>query len=151
MSDELVRFELGEGSAGVYVEVAEDDSGVERVRRRGGAPPQAVDGFEHGLDQIRDVAARTLRRITSMPAAPSTVELEFGVKFSVEAGAVIARTGVEGHLKVKVVWENAAPDRRANQGEDEDEDEETTDTPQATDATGDTAHATAAAGAAAGA
>ncbi|MGW0080437.1 CU044_2847 family protein [Streptomyces sp. NPDC003393] len=134
MSDELVRFELGEGSAGVYVEVAEDDSGVERVRRRGGAPPQAVDGFEHGLDQIRDVAARTLGRITSMPSAPSTVELEFGVKFSVEAGAVIARTGVEGHLKVKVVWENAAADRRVNQ--DEDEDEETTDTP---DAAGDTA------------
>ncbi|MGW5200678.1 CU044_2847 family protein [Streptomyces spiralis] len=145
MSDELVRFELGEGSAGVYVEVADDDSGVERVRRRGGVPPQAVDGFEHGLDQIRDVAARTLRRITSMPAAPSTVELEFGVKFSVEAGAVIARTGVEGHLKVKVVWENAAPDGRANQDEDEDEaeDEGTTDTPHATDATGDTARAAA--------
>ncbi|MER6356103.1 hypothetical protein ABT186_30865 [Streptomyces sp. NPDC001634] len=29
MSDELVRFALGEGSAGVYVELAEDDSGVE--------------------------------------------------------------------------------------------------------------------------
>ncbi|WP_063766937.1 CU044_2847 family protein [Streptomyces sp. NRRL S-813] len=147
MSDELVRFELGEGSAGVYVEVADDDSGVERVRRRGGAPPQAVDGFEHGLDQIRDVAARTLRRITSLPAAPSTVELEFGVKFSVEAGAVIARTGVEGHLKVKMVWEKAAPDGRANQDEDEEEDEGTTDTPHATDATGDTAQAAAGAGA----
>ncbi|MFJ2016734.1 CU044_2847 family protein [Streptomyces nodosus] len=140
MSDELVRFELGEGSAGVYVELAEDDSGVERVRRRSGARSDAVDGFENGLDQIRDVAARTLRRITSMPAAPSMVELEFGVKFSVEAGAVIARTGVEGHLKVKVVWENAALQRRAGQDEDDEEDDggETTG---AGDATG-AAHAT---------
>ncbi|MFF7140711.1 CU044_2847 family protein [Streptomyces sp. SID2888] len=140
MSDELVRFELGEGSAGVYVELAEDDSGVERVRRRSGARSDAVDGFENGLDQIRDVAARTLRRITSMPAAPSTVELEFGVKFSVEAGAVIARTGVEGHLKVKVVWENAALQRRAGQDED-DEDDDGGETTGAGDATG-AAHAT---------
>ncbi|MFJ3823380.1 CU044_2847 family protein [Streptomyces nodosus] len=143
MSDELVRFELGEGSAGVYVELAEDDSGVERVRRRSGARSDAVDGFENGLDQIRDVAARTLRRITSMPAAPSSVELEFGVKFSVEAGAVIARTGVEGHLKVKVVWENAALQRRAGQDEDdeEDEDDDGGETTGAGDATG-AAHAT---------
>ncbi|MER6984256.1 CU044_2847 family protein, partial [Streptomyces carpinensis] len=124
MSDELVRFELGEGSAGVYVELAEDDSGVERVRRRNGARQEAVDGFETGLDQIRDVAARTLRRITSMPAAPSTVELEFGVKFSVEAGAVIARTGVEGHLKVKVVWENAALERGEGRDANDEDDEE---------------------------
>jgi hypothetical protein len=124
MTGELVRFQLGEGSAGVYVEVPEDDSGVERVRRRGaGARPEAVDGFETGLDQIRDVAGRTLRRITAMPAVPSTVELEFGVKFSVEAGAVIARTGVEGHLKVKVVWESQALHQSQNdEGEGEGED-----------------------------
>ncbi|MEV6105030.1 CU044_2847 family protein [Streptomyces sp. NPDC051940] len=120
MAEELVRFELGDGAAAVYVELAEDDSGVERVRRRAdGTRTEAVAGFEAGLDQIRDVAGRTLERITSMARSPSTVELEFGVKFNVEAGAVIARTGVEGHLKVKVVWENDALARRP-QPEEED-------------------------------
>ncbi|WP_063758830.1 CU044_2847 family protein [Streptomyces sp. NRRL S-340] len=124
MSGELVRFDLGGGSAGVYVEMPDDDPGVERARRRvGGTRQEAVDGFEAGLDQIRDVAGRTLRRITAMPSPPSTVELEFGVKFSVEAGAVIARTGVEGHVKVKVVWERTTPGHRLPQDEDEDEDE----------------------------
>jgi hypothetical protein len=85
-----------------------------------GPRPDPVDGFETGLDQIRDVASRTLRRITAMPTAPSTVELEFGVKFSVEAGAVIARTGVEGHLKVKVVWESTALHRTQDEDENED-------------------------------
>nr|BFD81298.1 hypothetical protein StreXyl84_06990 [Streptomyces sp. Xyl84] len=125
MSGELVRFDLGGGSAGVYVEMADEDPGVERARRRvGGTRQEAVDGFEAGLDQIRDVAGRTLRRITAMPSPPSTVELEFGVKFSVEAGAVIARTGVEGHVKVKVVWERTTPGQRLPQDEDEDGDEE---------------------------
>ncbi|MFB7595327.1 CU044_2847 family protein [Streptomyces sp. NPDC056160] len=125
MSGELVRFDLGEGSAGVYVEMADDDPGVERARRRGGGTrAEPVDGFESGLDQIRDVAGRTLRRITAMPAPPSTVELEFGVKFSVEAGAVIARTGVEGHVKVKVVWEKSTPGQQHQQDDDEDGDDD---------------------------
>jgi hypothetical protein len=62
-------------------------------------------------------------RSATWPAVPSTVELEFGVKFSVEAGAVIARTGVEGHLKVKVVWESQALHQSQNdEGEGEGED-----------------------------
>ncbi|XIE81023.1 CU044_2847 family protein [Streptomyces sp. SBR177] len=78
----------------------------------------AAGRFEEGLDQVRRMAGRTLERMVALPRPPSTVELEFGVKFNVETGAVIARTGVEGHLKVKVVWERE--DRRRPAEEEED-------------------------------
>ncbi|WP_304364726.1 CU044_2847 family protein, partial [Streptomyces viridosporus] len=35
---------------------------------------------------------------------PDTVELEFGVKLTAEAGAIIAKGSAEGHLVVKLSW-----------------------------------------------
>lgn len=121
MPEELARFELGDGDAAVYV--AFEDRNPEIVRARGrnragnGAVDVAAGRFEEGLDQVRQMAGRTLERMVSLPAPPSTVELEFGVKFNVETGAVIARTGVEGHLKVKVVWERGEQHRQPEEVE----------------------------------
>lgn len=49
------------------------------------------------------------------------MELEFGVKLSAQAGAMIAKTGMDGHLKIKMTWERD-PDRPG--AEDEGADEE---------------------------
>ncbi|MEU7031934.1 CU044_2847 family protein [Streptomyces sp. NPDC014779] len=122
MAEELARFALDGGEAAVYVAFEEDDPEIVRARARARSGEGAVDvaagRFEEGLDQVRRMAGRTLERMVALPRPPSTVELEFGVKFNVETGAVIARTGVEGHLKVKVVWERE--DRRRPAEEEED-------------------------------
>ena len=39
-----------------------------------------------------------------MARKPDEVEIEFGVKLNAEAGALIARTGTEGHFQVTVRW-----------------------------------------------
>lgn len=122
MPEELARFELGGGDAAVYVAFEDEDPQIVRARGRdrsgSGAVDVAAGRFEEGLDQIRQMAGRTLERMVSLPAPPSTVELEFGVKFNVETGAVIARTGVEGHLKVKMVWERSEQRRRPEEEEE---------------------------------
>ncbi|MFD8971392.1 MULTISPECIES: CU044_2847 family protein [Streptomyces] len=121
MPEELARFELGGGEAAVYVAFEDQDPEIVRARSRdrpgSGAVEVAAGRFEEGIDRIREMAGRTLERMVSLPAPPSTVELEFGVKFNVETGAVIARTGVEGHLKVKMVWERGEQGRRAEEVE----------------------------------
>ncbi|MEU5216812.1 CU044_2847 family protein [Streptomyces sp. NPDC020807] len=123
MPEELARFELGDGEAAVYVAFEDQDPEIVRARMRdrsgsgSGAVEVAAGRFEEGIDRIREMAGRTLERMVSLPAPPSTVELEFGVKFNVETGAVIARTGVEGHLKVKMVWERGDQARRTEEVE----------------------------------
>lgn len=121
MPEELARFGLGDGNAAVYVAFEDQDPEIVRARSRdrsgNGAVDVAAGRFEEGLDQVRQMAGRTLERMVSLPAPPSTVELEFGVKFNVETGVVIARTGVEGHLKVKVVWERDGQRRRPEEDE----------------------------------
>ncbi|MFB7512434.1 CU044_2847 family protein [Streptomyces sp. NPDC056144] len=121
MPEELARFELGGGEAAVYVAFEDQDPEIVRARSRdrsgNGAVEVAAGRFEEGIDRIREMAGRTLERMVWLPAPPSTVELEFGVKFNVETGAVIARTGVEGHLKVKMVWERGEQVPRAEEAE----------------------------------
>ncbi|MEU1226593.1 CU044_2847 family protein [Streptomyces sp. NPDC005828] len=121
MPEELARFELGDGGGAVYVAFEDQDPQIVRARgrdrSRNGAVDVAAGRFEEGLDQIRQMAGRTLERMVSLPSPPSTVELEFGVKFNVETGVVIARTGVEGHLKVKVVWERGERSRAPEEDE----------------------------------
>lgn len=100
---ELVSFELANGGS-VVVEVDETESGVGPVGRGGDLIRQATSSFDAALAQVQEVGAAALRHLSA--ARPASLELEFGVSFSAEAGAVIARTGVDGHLKVTMKWDH---------------------------------------------
>ncbi len=41
-----------------------------------------------------------------MTRRPDELEITFGVKLDAQMGAVIARTGVEGQLEVKLTWKS---------------------------------------------
>lgn len=66
--------------------------------------------FEDALANVRDAAQIALRtfRESREGSVPDEVELEFGVKFGTEAGAMIAKTALEGQFTVRLKW--AAPD-----------------------------------------
>ena len=53
---------------------------------------------------MRAAAESALRVFRDGSLKPATVEIEFGVKLTAEAGALIARSAVEGHLVVKLSW-----------------------------------------------
>jgi Trypsin-co-occurring domain 1 len=36
--------------------------------------------------------------------APDEHEIEFGIKLNAEAGVVVAKSAVEGHFSVKLLW-----------------------------------------------
>jgi Trypsin-co-occurring domain 1 len=63
--------------------------------------------FEDSLVHVRAAALRaldTFRDGMDAGRRPDSVEIEFGVKFGAEAGAVIAKTALEGQLTVKLGW-----------------------------------------------
>ncbi|MBP2476551.1 hypothetical protein JOF53_005423 [Crossiella equi] len=98
---ELVRFELAQGGA-VTVEV-EEQPGVVRAARPGQLLHEATAKFETALAQVRQAADAALRQFQDL--GPDEVELKFGVKLDAQAGAVIAKTGVQGHFEVKLKWQ----------------------------------------------
>lgn len=101
--NELMRWESDEGP--VVVEVDSKDPGFRSVARGDGGEVHDVQGrFESALDNVRGAAVSALHTFRTTALDPDQIELEFGVKLSAVAGAVIAKTAAEGHLTVKLTW-----------------------------------------------
>jgi Trypsin-co-occurring domain 1 len=102
---ELVRFRVREKGTVVF-EVEEptagigEVSGVRRVR-------EAKAAFEDHLAGVRDAAASALQIMRE--AGPDEVKIGFGVTFTLELGAVVARTAGQGHLDVEMTWRRTGP------------------------------------------
>ncbi|MFJ1604692.1 CU044_2847 family protein [Streptomyces sp. NPDC088253] len=101
--DGLVEFRTNDGAV-IAVETAEDDSGSHLVARRADGTVQATRTFEDSLDGVREAAESALRVFRDGSLRPDAVEIEFGVKLTAEAGALIAKTSIEGHLVIKLSW-----------------------------------------------
>jgi hypothetical protein len=103
----LLRWETEDGP--VVVEVDTRDPGFKSVSRTAGSEIGAVQGrFEDALDSVRGAAVSTLRAFRDKALDPDEVSLEFGVKLSAAAGAVIAKAATEGHLVVRLTWTRGA-------------------------------------------
>lgn len=110
--DGLVEFRTEDGAL-VVVEGVATRSGA-RLVSRGDGPAQAARTFEGALDGVRAAAAAALRVFRDGSLRPDAVEIEFGVRLSAEAGAVIAKGTAEGHLIVKLNWSpGQTPERTA--------------------------------------
>ncbi|MFI9241627.1 CU044_2847 family protein [Streptomyces sp. NPDC053086] len=118
--DGLVEFRTEDGAL-VVVEGVATRSGA-RLVSRGDGPAQAARTFEGALDGVRAAAAAALRVFRDGSLRPDAVEIEFGVRLSAEAGAVIAKGTAEGHLIVKLNWspgqtpEGTAPGPTTSEG-----------------------------------
>ncbi|MET9550855.1 CU044_2847 family protein [Streptomyces sp. NPDC006627] len=101
---DLIRWESDEGP--VVVEVDSRDPGFRSVSRRGDSGEvHDVEGrFESALGHVRGAALSALRTFRERALDPDAIELEFGVKLTAAAGAVIAKTSAEGHLTVRLTW-----------------------------------------------
>jgi hypothetical protein len=101
----LYRFDLEDGGS-VLVELAEQP-GVEPAARKRAIPDAAKVTFEKALIGVRDAAASALAQFQAMKHQPDEVEISFGVKLEATTGAVIAQTGVQGHIEVKLRWQRS--------------------------------------------
>ena len=59
--------------------------------------------FEEALDSIVTLGKAAKARVDQV--RPDKSELTFGLKFTGQAGALIAKTGAEAQLQVKLTWE----------------------------------------------
>jgi hypothetical protein len=104
-SGATVTVEVDRQAQGANLVALGDDNTLTRAGRT----------FDSALTGMRSAAESALAVFRDGALKPDGVELEFGVKITAEAGAVIARSVVEGHLVVKLSWspgaerEGAAP------------------------------------------
>ncbi len=65
---------------------------------------KSKEAINKAMDTIHHMAERTIAAIDTVTNKPSEVEVEFGIKLDAESGALIAKTGAEASLTVKMVW-----------------------------------------------
>jgi hypothetical protein len=103
---QLVQFELEQGAGEIWVEVTEPaiiPGGLQPAERDGeGIVVRAKNTFEEALATFRPAAQAIIRTFSDL--APDELEITLGIKFSVDARAIIAATGTEATIGVKVVW-----------------------------------------------
>ena len=104
----LIEFPQEDGTS-MVVEI--DDSmpegGVVRAARPGEIAERASQTFEAALSKIKPMAGAIFTTLKDLAQCPEQIQVEFGVKITASAGAVLASAGVEGNYKVTLTWTSA--------------------------------------------
>jgi Trypsin-co-occurring domain 1 len=100
-----IEFELARGGF-VLIEVDEDapEPGVVKATRTGDITTRAIYTFEDALDKVRPAVELLLERMRTLASTPEAIDIEFGIKFGLQAGAVISKASGEANFKVVVRW-----------------------------------------------
>jgi Trypsin-co-occurring domain 1 len=95
------------GGVDVLVEVT-TVAGSEPTSRMDAARERAVEGFERARQAIVAVATSTVDTVgdlARLAAAPEKVEVEFGLRFSVQGNVIIAGGGGEATLGIRLTYD----------------------------------------------
>ncbi|MGW0991958.1 CU044_2847 family protein [Streptomyces sp. NPDC002523] len=107
--NKLMEFTTEDGAV-VTVEATDATGGTRLVSNaQGGPAAQVARTFEATLDGVRAATLSALRVFRDGTLRPDSVELEFGVKLTAEAGAIIAKGAGEGQLVVRLAWTSQRP------------------------------------------
>lgn len=104
MNKKLVEFELEDGST-ISIE---QPSRYNEVKRSGKDMVEtSMPKFEQAVNQVKPAAKAVLNAFKEMNT-PDEINLEFGMKFSASAGAIIASVDSEATFKVNLTWKKPA-------------------------------------------
>jgi hypothetical protein len=104
----LIEYPLKDGNL-VLIEVEEPERPVNPAMRGVQVPShevveRATQTFEDALDKIKPAASAIIAKLKELKTPPDQIGLEFGIKFSAKAGAVIASAGAEANFNVTLTW-----------------------------------------------
>ena len=110
----LVEFPLKDGGS-VLIEtderaLAPDASPSGRPATRGLRPaapaPTEIIPAAHSLESALEAVRPVLESVTRLihEIAPDDWEVTFGIKLNAQAGAFIARAGLEGNFQIRMTW-----------------------------------------------
>jgi hypothetical protein len=105
---QVMNIPLDEGGS-LYVEVdTRDDKGWTRAGRAQDAAVAVGRTLQQALEPIRPALQTVVDQLRGGVSPPDTIKLDFGIKFSADAGVVVARTATEASFSVSVEWHRSA-------------------------------------------
>lgn len=101
----LVEYMLEDGGS-ILVEVDEPETrgGITRAARPGELAVKATQTFESAIEKIKPTTEIIINKLRGLSSAPDKLSVEFGLKMSAEAGALIAAASAEANYKITLTW-----------------------------------------------
>lgn len=97
----------------IYVEVVDipDSSDYESTTPKtgtdklsGGTTKKVIASLEDSLHSVGVLAGKITQAIVNNPLFPDEIECKVGIKFTADAGIMIAKVGAEGNLELTLKW-----------------------------------------------
>lgn len=102
MGSRLIEFPVAsENEARIRIEVQDDEAGNVPVGR---SIEYATRTFEEVIAQVKPAIDVVMAQLQQLAIKPETTSVEFGIKLSAGADAWIAKTALEGNLKVSFTF-----------------------------------------------
>jgi hypothetical protein len=100
----LIEYDTADGNV-IVIELDEPESeGMVRASRAGDIAEKARQTFEEAVARIKPATNAIITQLRDLAEAPDEIDVEFGIKLSVKAGAIIASTDAEANFKVALKW-----------------------------------------------
>ena len=62
------------------------------------------------MNTIKNMAQRVHSTVQNIENKPKNIEVEFGIKFDAEIGAIVAKVTTEARMTIKMTWDqNRSP------------------------------------------
>ena len=97
---QLIEYLLEDGNA-ILIEVDLPEAGIERAGR-GDQVIKAKEHFASAIEQIKPVAHTVIATLRNLAA--DEIGVDFGIKLSANAGAIIASANTEANFTVRLTW-----------------------------------------------
>ena len=106
---QIAEFTLSDGKTFLAeVDQIEDPNAFERVANvdTNQLIIRAKKTFDQVLDEIQPVASEIITKLSKLNTPADEVEVKFGIKLNVEAGAIFASVGGEVNYEITLKWKN---------------------------------------------
>jgi hypothetical protein len=105
----LMEFPLEDGTS-VVVEVDEPvpEEGLVQAARPGEVAERASQTLEAALQKVKPMASAVLATVRDLAQRPDEIRVEFGVRVTAQAGAVLASAALQGHYCITLLWKAPA-------------------------------------------
>lgn len=100
----LVKYELESGES-IVIEVNDPNFGQPLPAASPGKKfIDAGEDLEHALEHVLPGIKAVVKKLRNIDGKPDEIEVNFGIKFTTIAGAIIAAASVEANLGVTLRW-----------------------------------------------
>jgi hypothetical protein len=103
---QLAEFPLQGTNETVFVEIESPREGLLPVANPGDIAVKVQQTLEAALQRIKPAASAVVSTLKSIADSPDEIKVEFGVKLSAKAGAVLASADAEANYKITLSWKS---------------------------------------------